>query len=454
MLSGLLPMSRQFRPITRDTPYLLPPLSKTGCRMSIWLVSLSRLLTNWIWGLSSEITVAAGKRPISPSVLVCLLFYGYATGVFSSRQLERATYDSVAFRFITANTHPDHDTIAHFRKRFLEELAGLFVQILLLAQSMGLLKLGKVSLDGTKVKANASKHKALSWQYREKLEQPLKEEVAWLLAKAEETDNSEQCDWDIPEELTRREGRLAAIAEAKAELARRAQARFEAEQAEYEETMRRRQERAERRGQKPRGKAPKPPQPGPRDNDQVNLTDEESRIMPSANGFVQAYNAQAAVDTDSYLIVENHLTQCPNDKQQVEPTLTALSELEQALDEKVDALLADTGYHSQANTELCDKRQVTPYLCNRREKHNQPLEERHQEPAPCPEDADALTRMHHRLQTRAGKAVYALFGVIKQVMGFRRFHLRGKEAAEGEWNLVSMAWNLKRMHTMVVINSG
>ncbi len=376
-------------------------------------------------------------------------------------QLEQATYDSVAFRFITADSHPDHDTIANFRKRFLKELEGLFVQILLLAQSMGLLKLGKVSLDGTKVKANASKHKALSWKYANALEQQLKEEVALLLAKAEETDNREQDEWDIPEELKRREDRLAAIARAKEELERRAQERFEVEQAEYEEKLRRREEKAKRTGQKPRGKAPKPPESGPRDKDQVNLTDEESRIMPSAHGFVQAYNAQAAVDTDSHLIVENHLTQNSNDKQEIEPALKALTGLEEPLDGKVDALLADAGYHSEANIEKCEKQQVIPYISNHREKHNLPLGERNQEPEPCPEEANAVIRMGHRLQTRAGKAIYALrkstvetvFGIIKQVMGFRQFHLRGKEAAAGEWNLVSMAWNLKRMHRMVIANS-
>jgi transposase len=200
-----------------------------------------------------------GKAPYHPALLVGLLFYGYATGVFSSRKLEQATHDSVSFRFIAADTHPDHDTIATFRKRFLKELDGLFVQILLLAQSMGLLKLGQVSLDGTKIKANASKHKALSWQHANALEKQLKEEVAYLLAKAEETDQNQADALDIPAELKRREDRLVAIAEAKAELERRAQARYEAEQAVYEEQVRQREEKARQSGQKPRGKAPKPP---------------------------------------------------------------------------------------------------------------------------------------------------------------------------------------------------
>jgi len=452
-------MSSQFRPINRDTLYLLPP------SIQDWLPDdhLARFIVEIVDQLDlrklEQCYEGGGKAAYPPAILVGLLFYGYATGVFSSRKLEQGTHDSVAFRFITADTHPDHDTIANFRKRFLKELEELFVQILLLAQSMGLLKLGKVSLDGTKMKANASKHKALSWQYANALEQQLKEEATLLLAKAEETDGSEQDGLDIPKELKRREDRLAAIACAKEELERRAQARFEIEQADYEEKRRKYEEKAKQK--KRRGKAPKPPQSGPQDKDQVNLTDEESRIMPSADGFVQAYNAQAAVDTDTHLILENHLTQSSNDKQEIEPTLKVLTVLEETLGGKVEALLADAGYCSEANIEKCEAQQVIPYISNHREKHNQPLCERNREPEPCPEGANAVVRMDYRLQTQAGKAVYALrkstvetvFGIIKHVMGFRQFHLRGKEAAAGEWNLVSMAWNLKRMHRMVVANS-
>jgi transposase len=453
-------MSSQFSPIHRDTLYLLPPAIQD------WLPEnhLARFVVEVVdqldLGPIEQRYSGGGKAAYHPALLVGLLFYGYATGVFSSRKLEQATHDSVAFRFIAADTHPDHDTIATFRKRFLKELDGLFVQILLLAQSMGLLKLGKVSLDGTKVKANASKHKALSWQYANALEKQLKEEVAHLLAKAEAADKNETDVLDIPAELQRREDRLAAIAEAKAELERRAQARFEAEQAAYEAKVRQREEKARQSGQKPRGKAPQPPEPGPRKKDQINLTDGQSRIMPSKDGFVQAYNAQAAVDTGSHLIIENHLTQQTNDQQEVAPALEVLAKLEMTLGEPVEALLGDAGYYSKDNVQHCEDKAVTPYLSNHREKHNMPLLERQREPAPCPEDADAVTRMNHRLQTKAGKAVYALrkstvetvFGIIKHVMGFRQFHLRGKDAAESEWNLVSMAWNLKRMHRMALTN--
>jgi len=299
-------MSGKFQTINRDTAYLLPP------SLQDWLPEkhLARFVVDIVDRLDLRELEnnygGGGKAPYHPALLLALLFYGYATGVFSSRKLERATYDSVAFRFLTGDTHPDHDTIATFRKRFLKELEGLFVQMLVLAKVMGLFKLGNVSLDGTKIKANASKHKAMSWGYANKLEEQLRREVRELLRKAEQADAEEEPEMDIPDELARREDRLAAIEKAKAEIERRARERFEVERAAYEEQMKKRKEREERRGKKAGGRVAKPPQAGPQDKDQVNFTDEESRIMPSAEGFVQAYNAQAAVDIDSHLIVENH----------------------------------------------------------------------------------------------------------------------------------------------------
>jgi len=396
-----------------------------------------------------------GKQPYHPAVLLALLFYGYAMGVFSSRKLEQATYDSVAFRFITGDTHPDHDTIATFRKRFLAELEGLFVQLLVLAKVLGIFKLGNVSLDGTKIKANASKHKAMSWGYANKLEEQLRREVQELLRQAEQADAEDEPEIDIPDELARREDRLAAIEKAKAEIERRAQERFEAEQAEYEEKLKKRKEKEEKTGQKASGRTPKPPQAGPREKDQINFTDEESRIMPSSEGFVQGYNAQAAVDIDTHLIVENHITQQPNDKQEIKPALERMNEMEGSLGTP-DGLLADAGYFSEDNVKLCKADEITPYISDSRERHNLPWEERFKSPLPCPEDADVVTAMLYRLRTPEGKEMYAkrkstvetVFGIVKEVMGFRRFHLRGLNAAQGEWNLVCMAWNLKRMHAL------
>jgi transposase len=449
-------MSDKFRAINRDTPYLLPP------SLQDWLPE--KHLARFVVDLVDQLDLSTlekrygggGKQPYHPAMLLALLFYGYATGVFSSRKLEQATYDSVAFRFITGDTHPDHDTIAVFRKRFLPELEGLFVQLLVVAKVTGLLKLGKVSLDGTKIKANASKHKAMSWGYANKLEDQLRKEVQELLKKAKQADAEDGPEMDIPDELARREDRLTAIKAAKEEIERRALERFEKEQAEYEAKCQQRKDKEAQSGRKPRGPKPKPPVSGPQNKDQINFTDSESRIMPSSEGFVQAYNAQAAVDIDTYLIVENHITQQSNDKLEVEPTLKGLKDTEEPLG-KVDGLLADAGYFSFDNVAHCEEAEITPYISDHRERHNLTWDERFKEPPPCPQGADAVTIMAHRLRTVEGKEIYAkrkstvetVFGIIKEVLGFRRFHLRGMDAVQGEWNLVCMAWNMKRMHALV-----
>jgi IS5 family transposase len=390
-------------------------------------------------------------------MLAALLFYGYATGVFSSRALERSTYDSVAFRFIAANNHPDHDTIATFRRRFLPQLTELYVQLLLIAHQLKVLKLGRVSLDGSKVKANASRHKALSYEHAGKLEAQLRAEVAELLKKAEAADRVDLPDGlNIPEELERREERLTAIAAAKAEIERRAAERHAREQAGYDQKVAERAKKEQATGKKARGKPPKPPKPGPTAKDQVNLTDEESRIMPvSGGGFDQTYNVQAGVDTTSKLIVSAHVTQNPNDRRELVPTLEHLTALPQELG-TVTELIADSGYFSATNVTACEVGEITPYIAFNRQEHNQSLWERFREPEPLPDDADAVTRMKHRLQTPAGKAVYAqrkvssepVFGIIKAVMGFRSFLLRGLEAVHGEWNLVCMAYNMKKLHAL------
>ena len=398
-----------------------------------------------------------GSEAFNPEMLLALLFYGYATGVFSSRKLEQATHDSIAFRYIAANTHPDHDTIAAFRKRFLAELKPLFLEILLLAKTLGFLKMGKISLDGTKIQANASKHSALSWGHALELEQQLKQEVARLMAMAQAADTTEVPDgMDIPEELERRQERLKAISEAKAKLEARAAERHAAEQAEYEAKKAEREAKAQATGRPPKGPEPKPPAPGVRDNDQINLTDQESRIMPaSGKSFQQAYNVQAGVDIESLLIVTEHVTQKANDKREVQPTLEALEQLAQPLGQ-AEALLADNGYYSEDNVKACEGDKITPFIAAGRERHHLPLEQRWVDPPPLAAEADAVQTMKHRLKTREGRAIYGrrkctvepVFGIIKSVLGFRQFHLRGLETVSGEWTLVSMAWNLKRMFTL------
>ena len=450
-------MSNRFKTIDRDTPYLFPP------SVQEWLPEkhLARFVVEIVSKLDlrklEDSYTKRGSEGYHPATMLALLFYGYATGVFSSRKLEQATYDSVAFRYIAANTHPDHDTIAHFRKRFLEELKPLFVEILLLAQAMGFLKLGRVTLDGTKVKANASKHSAWSWGHIQKLEKQLQREVEELMRMAEEADRAEQAEGlDIPAELGRREDRLKALEAAKAKLVERAKERQKAEQAEYEEKMAHRQAKRKESGKEPPGRKPKPPTGGVRDKDQINLTDEESRIMPvSGGGFEQAYNAQAVVDNETLLIVSAHVSQNANDKKELKPALEALAALPEELGHP-EEFLADNGYLSEPNVESCVGQKMTPYIAVERERHYLPVEELSASSESPREDAGEVEKMKHRLKTPAGRAIYAerkctpepVFGIIKSVLGFRQFSLRGHPAAEAEWDLVSIAWNLKRMHKL------
>lgn len=438
----------------RKTDYLLPP------SVDDWLTQdhLARFVVEVIDGLDlSSLTrqyAGRGSKAHHPATLLALLVYGYATGVFSSRKLEMATYDSVAFRYIAAGSHPDHDTLATFRRRFIDELAGLFVQVLEMAKEMKLLKMGTVCLDGTKMHANASRHSALSHGHIVRLEDQLKQEVQELLALAEAADTANTPDgMSLPKELKLREDRLAAMAAAKTKIAARAAERYAREKAEFDEKMGKRQAKAHETGKKSRGKAPVAPQPGVRDSDQINLTDEESRIMPvSGGGFEQCYNAQAGVDAATMLVVATTLTQAPNDKQQVQPILGVLQAQAARLG-TATALIADTGYCSENNVKVCEEARLTPLIAVARQDHHPHWSERFTEPEPLQADATPMQAMTHRLSTLAGRAAYAVrkqtvepvFGIIKSVMGFRQFSLRGLRKVTGEWNLVCLAWNVKRM---------
>ena len=446
-----------FRLIDRDTGYLMPP------SVNEWLPErhLARFVVEVVAGLDlramTDSYSGSGEASYHPQVLLGLIIYGYATGVFSSRKLERATYDSVAFRFIAANQHPDHDTIATFRRRFLKQIETLFVQVLGVAREMGVLQMGTVALDGTKIHANASRHSALSYEHATKIETQLKAEVADLLGKAEAADQADVPDgMQVPEELSRREKRLAEIARAKAVIEARAKQRHARERAEYEAMVEAREAKAAEAGKKPRGRVPQPPAEGPLPSDQVNLTDEESRIMPVAGGgFEQCYNAQAVVAADSLLVVATDVVQAPNDKQQLEPMLGKLAELPGELG-KVGGLLADNGYFSEGNVNACAAAGIEPVIAMGREAHYPSLAERFAEDPPPPENPTPVEAMRHRLQTKEGKKRYALrkqtpepvFGIIKSVLGFRQFLLRGLDKVRGEWSLVTMAWNIKRMFAL------
>ena len=445
-------MAVRFITVDRTRPSFLPPSIDELLPRN----HLARFVVDIVDRLDlSEIEASysgRGSAAYHPSMMVSLLFYGYATGTFTSRRLEQATYDSIAFRFIADNQQPDHDTIADFRRRFLKELGPLFTQVLVVAAEMGLLKLGSVSLDGTKIKANASRHSALSYEYATRLEKRLKGEVDELMRRAEDADvRDEKEHLDIPEELLIREDRLEAIAEAKAKIEQRAQQRYAHECAEYDKKMSARQNKTEQTGRKPGGPKPKPPQAGARPKDQINLTDEQSRIMPaSGGGFDQAYNAQASVELDSMLIVGRHVIASSSDKHQLAPALEELAKLPAELG-TVDTIIADNGYYSAANVETAERRGVSPLVATGRERYDALKTE---EPEPeLSDDATALDRMKRRLKSKEGRALYArrkctvepVFGIIKHVMGLRQFNLRGLENVRGEWTLVSIAWNLKRM---------
>jgi transposase len=442
-----------FRPIDRDTGFLLPP------SVDEWLPEkhLARFVVEVIDGLDlramSGSYRGSGSASYHPALLLGILVYGYATGVFSSRKLERATYDSVAFRFIAANEHPDHDTIAAFRRRFLKDIEGLFVQVLLLAREMGMLKLGTVGLDGTKLHASASRHSALSYERAGKIGAQLKAEVSELMAKAEAADRADLPDgMSIPDELARREERLQKFAEARAKI----EERVAREQAEHQAKLAAREAKAKATGKKPGGKPPAPPTAGPLPTDQINLTDEESRIMPVAGGgFEQCYNAQAAVAAGSLLVVAADVVQAPNDKQQLEPMLRKLAALPEDLGEP-ETLLADNGYFSATNVAACTAAGIEPLIAPGRQSHHPSLSERFAAAPPAPDNPTPVEAMGHRLQTPEGKKLYALrkqtsepvFGIIKSVLGFRQFLLRGLDNVRGEWSLVTMAWNMKRMFAL------
>jgi transposase len=404
-----------------------------------------------------------GGEAYAPELLLGLLFYGYATGVFSSRKIEKATYESVPFRFLAGGWHPDHDTIANFRKTFLPEIAELFAQVLVIAHELGVLKLGNISLDGSKIHADASKSHAVSYGRLLQLEQSLRAEVEELLALAEKADQRPgggtrlPPDLDVPFEIALRQERLLNLEQAKAVLEARAQERYKAEQAEYEAKMREREEKAKQSGRKPGGRAPQPPTAaGPEAKDQYNFTDPDSRIMKNSTnkGFDQHYNVQVAVAQDSRLVVGHSISNHPTDREEAIPTVDAIP----AKVGRPKAAALDNGYWSPLNVERLTARNVEPYIATGRDSHRQSWKERFaQAPAPPPEEASLIVKMAYKLRTAIGRHLYGLrkstvepvIGIIKEILGFRQFSLRGAKAVAGEWCLVCLAYNLKRLHGMV-----
>ena len=396
-----------------------------------------------------------GGEPYAPEILLGLLFYGYATGVFSSRKIERATYENIPFRFIAGGLHPDHDTIANFRKTFLPQVVDLFVQVLLMAKEARVLKLGNISLDGSKIHADASKSKAVSYKRLIELEKQLTTEVEELLALSKRADQSELPEeMDIAEEIAFRQYRLENLSKAKAVLEMRAEERYQAEKAKYEAKLRERAKKARKR--RPRGRKPKPPTSGPRDKDQYNFTDPESRIMKNSTngGFDQHYNVQLAVEQESFLVVANTLSNHANDQHEAIPTLDAIA----AELGKLKAGALDKGCFSESNIKEMELGSIEPYIATGRDSHHKSWRARFAElPAPPPENASITVKMAYKLKTEIGKMIYGLrkctvepvIGIIKEIMGFRQFSVRGLAAAAGEWCLVCLAFNLKRLHVLL-----
>jgi transposase len=456
-------MGQNFLPDTVNQTLLFPP------SLHDWLPDghLARFLVDVVSALDLDSIYSSyrekdgrGQAAYAPEMMVRLLLYGYANGVYSSRKIETRTYEDVAFRYLAGDQHPDHATLAEFRKRHLRALAGLFTQALLLCAKAGLVKLGHVAVDGTKIKANASKHKAMSYKRMTETEARLEQEIKELLRQAEETDAAEDAQYgkklrgdELPDELSRRESRLQKIREAKQALEDEARQKAEHERAETEKKLAERKEKEQRTGKKKRGRKPEAPDPdeaAPADKAQRNFTDPESRIMPDGankGSFVQGYNAQIAVDSASQVIVAAEVTQETTDSGQLLPML---AQVVKNLEQKPDKASADAGYFSEANVTHEAVAGIDLYIATGRDKHGDPSEVAIGEPAA---GSTPREQMRHKLKTEAGRAIYKMrkaivepvFGQIKERRSFRRFSLRGKQNVGAEWRLVCAVSNMLKL---------
>jgi transposase len=457
-------MATRFVPIDRDTPLLLPP------HLRDWVPAdhLVHFILDAVATLDlRQVNVnerGTGSEQYPPTMMLALLIYSYATGTFASRRIEQSTYDSVPVRLLTADTHPDHDTLCTFRRENKALLTQSFVQVLQLAQQLQVLQFGQitVAVDGTKVLANASKHCAVSYERAGQMIVQLEGEVNQLIAKAEQADSTPLQDGlRIPQEITRRQERKAALEKARAQIEARAQARYAAELAEHEKKLTERAAKKER-GEKIGGKPPQAPSPQPDAKDQYNFTDPESRIMKAGNGhhFEQSYNGQAAVEVQSRLIVGQRVSPSPNDKQELVADLQAIPPQVGSM----EAVLIDSGFYSENTVRAVEQSALgqpsgtTVYAAMERKSHHRSVAdlEKKEEPSAPTAGASVSEIMKHRLATAAGRQKYKLrqqtvepvFGIIKSVLGFRRFLLRGLEKVKLEWALVCTAYNLKRLHRL------
>lgn len=455
-------MPARFINLDRQTPMFLP------CDLRDWVPEDH--IVHFILDAVEQLPLAhfhvnhrgTGSEQYPPAMMLALLIYCYATGRFGSRSIEAATHSDVAVRYLCANTHPDHDSICAFRANNETAFRAAFVSVLQLAQQLRLSQVGTVSVDGTKIQANASKHAAVSYQRAGELIAQLELEVKQLVERAQQAEAQESPDGlDIPAELKRREQRRAALQQARRVIEERAKEMAAAQQAEYEAKQKACQQQREA-GQKPRGKEPQPPSAQPDPKAQYNFTDPESRIMKAGGGnhFEQAYNAQAAVD-GAMLIVGARVSETPNDKAELAPTVAAISPVVAG---EVQAVLVDSGFYSEAAVAAVEQKAdgtpsgITVYAAVEKHSHHKTVADLlpQAEPAAPGPQASAKEKMAHRLKTAAGKSLYKLrkqtvepaFGIIKAVIGFRRFLLRGRVKVNLEWLLVCVSYNLKRLFTL------
>jgi transposase len=433
-------MAKSYRPYCPDEDLLLPPSLREWLPEDHLAYFVSDVVDNLNLSAMDAVygSEKRGQPPYDPRMMTKLLIYSYCVGVFSSRRIQLRLTEDIAFRVLAAGNEPNFRTISDFRKIHLKTLEGLFEQVLQIALEVGAMKVGRVALDGTKVKANASKHKAMSYGRMQEKERELRAEVKMLLAQAEAADAEEDAVHgrnrrgdELPEELQRRESRLKKIREAKRAVEERAKQKAATEQKAAEQVK-------------------------PSEKDQHNFTDPESRIMKGPDGFVQGYNAQAAVESTAQLIVGQTVTAAANDKEQLLPML---EKIEQQSGQRPETILADSGYCSEKNLELLEAaaesgQRITGYIATGKQKHGE-----HRQPCPrgpLPKGASRVERMKRKLQTKAGKAVYAarktivepVFGQIKHARGFRQFLLRGLEKVRAEWSLVCLTHNVLKLYRM------
>jgi len=462
----MLFMGKSFRSDDLNQSLLLPP------SLHDWLPEnhLARFLVDVVETLDLSAIHASydagdgrGQSAYAPAMMVRVLLYGYATGTFSSRKIQAKTFEDVAFRFLSADEHPDHSTLAEFRKRHLQALAGLFTQALQLCQKAGLVKLGHVAIDGTKLQANASKHKAMSYGRMGEAEKKLKDEIDALLKRAEAEDAAEDAKYgkgrsgdDLPVDLARRESRLAKLQEAKRALEEEARQQAEEKKGAVEARIAERHEQQERTGKKIRGAEPKAPDPDTATPDaqaQRNFTDPESRIMPSGSqkgAFVQGYNAQIAVDGQAQIIVAVDVIQQTTDNHQLAPML---EQTERNMGAWPQAASADTGYWNPQQVEKIQGQGIDLHVATGKQKHGETSQPAERNPAEAGEEPSLRERMKQKLASEAGRDVYRMrkaivepvFGQIKEWRGFRRFSLRGLDNVRGEWKLVCLTHNLLKL---------